>query len=360
MAAVVLTACSGAAGPSESAYTDGVGLTVQVHPQLTDHSEDPAPADDAAYVLDVQLDDAEEGRPVELQVDGGDGWEVVDEAESDEKGRATLATRESGEHRVVVDGDEPLGVHVDPAADAPAEIFVDDFTADTGLWATRAQGYVGVRTCSRADESAAERVDGVMRLSVLDDPRRGTCRYKGDRYDYRLNGHLGTEGSFNFTYGYAAARIRFQPGRGQHGAFWLQSFGVREPGNPKQTGAEIDVIEYFGDEHPSGGLTSFVYWQPAGAKQARIAGGWLPDPEELGDDWSSQFHVFSVEWTPREYVFRIDGQVTRRIRDGISGQPQFLVISLLSSDYELQHIERDELPQHMDVDWVRVWEQPKR
>jgi hypothetical protein len=65
--------------------------------------------------------------------------------------------------------------------------------------------------------------------------------------------------------------------------------------------------------------------------------------------------VFSVEWTPLEYVFRIDGRVTMRITTGVSNHPEFLILSMLSSDFELDQIGVDALPQHMDVDWVAAW-----
>lgn len=266
----------------------------------------------------------------------------------------TLTTSEAGELRVVSDGDTPVGVHLS-TDDAPEATFVDEFdTLDTTAWGTRDQGYTGVRLCSRASDDAAEVVDGALRLSVINDPDREACRAK-KKFDYRLNGHLGS--AYNFTYGHAAARIRFQELRGQHGAFWMQGFGAEPTGPAKVTGAEIDVIEYFGDDHPSGGLTSFVYWNPT--KKGKTAGGWLEDPEQYGEDWSSKYHVFSVEWTPEKYVFRIDGQVTDTISEGVSGQPEFLILSLLSSDYELQQLGgEDNLPQHMDVDWVRVWAAP--
>ena len=66
--------------------------------------------------------------------------------------------------------------------------------------------------------------------------------------------------------------------------------------------------------------------------------------------------MFSVQWTPRWLVFRIDGKETWRIGGRISQVPQYLIFSLLSSDYELPLLQDRQLPQHMHVDWVRVWE----
>ena len=51
-----------------------------------------------------------------------------------------------------------------------------------------------------------------------------------------------------------------------------------------------------------------------------------------------------------------------RTTSGISAQPQYPILSLLSSDYELSKLpDRDEkknLPQTMYVDWIRTWQSP--
>ncbi|WP_224279023.1 glycoside hydrolase family 16 protein [Nocardioides lacusdianchii] len=346
------------------AYDTGDAVQARVLPQLAATGEDVESADEAAWVVDATVADVDAGTAVTLVAETGDGtWETVSEAKTDGKGRVSLTSPADGElHVVVGEGDDAVGASVD-TSDAPEASFTDDFDEDTvdeadGPWVTRDQGYIGVRTCSRASADAAEVADGVLRLSVTEDPdRRGDeCQLPGRRkkFPYRLNGHVGTEASYAFTYGFAAARIRTQAARGQHSAFWMQAAGGQQPGGPAKGGAEIDVMEYFGDDHPEGGLTSFTYFlDEAGKKQT--VGGWLPDAEELGDDWASDYHVFSVEWTPDEYVFRIDGRVTQRLEGETSGRPEFLILSLLSSDYELPRF-NGELPEHMDVDWARVWE----
>lgn len=364
-AALVVTGCSGGDDPQPQppAYDASDAVTARPLPQLAAGGEDVEAADDAAWVVDARVDDVDDGTEVRLWAEGDDGWSVVDEQETDGEGRVSLVSRASGDlHVVAGEGDDAVGAVVS-TADAPEATFTDDFDTDTvdepgSAWHTRDQGYTGVRTCSRADADAAEVTDGVLRLTVAKDPTRkgDTCQLPGrrKRYPFRVNGHVGTQGTYGFTYGYAAARIRTQAARGQHAAFWLQANGGQKPGGPRKGGAEIDVIEYFGDDHPEGGLTSFTYYlDKAGRKQT--VGGWLPDVERLGDDWATAYHVFSVEWTPDEYVFRIDGEVTQRLEGPTSGREEFLILSLLSSDYELPRFD-GELPEHMDVDWARVWE----
>lgn len=361
--AFVASACSSSTedggGPS---YAPSDALQVQVLPQLAGTGEDPEAADDAEWVVDATAADAEEGTAATLYGKGADGaWESVSDGKTDKDGAMALTASEAGDLLLVVgDGEGAIGAEVS-TNDAPQASFTDDFDEDSvdepgGAWASRTQGRIGVRTCSKADPSGAEVGDGVLTLSVLKDPAGGECQLprRRKKFPYRLNGHVGTEGSYGFTYGFAAARLRTQSDRGQHAAFWMQAIGGQRDGGPKKGGAEIDIMEYFGDDHPQGGLTSFTYYlDQAGKKQTE--GGWLPGVDDLGDDWASSYHVYSVEWTPEEYVFRIDGQVTQRIEGETSGRDEFLILSLLSSDYELPRF-NGKLPESMEVDWARVWE----
>lgn len=367
-ASLALAACSGAADePDVPAGTTAEPTSAapapvrtarkvrtRVLPQIAANGADPQAADDAAWVVEVRDPAARAGQTYELEVADGDSWKVVGTAEAGRGGRASLTTSTPGEHRVVTDREAGrAGAPVDTAS-APALDLSDEFdTLDPALWQTRAQGYAGIRTCSRADDAAARARGGVLRLSVLDDPAMGECTAEGGRHAYRLNGHIGTEGRYAFTHGFAAARIKFQPRKGQHGAFWLQTPWIGF-GDPATNGAEIDVVEWFGEGMKTGGLTSFAYWHPSAEEPAKV-GGWLDNHADLGSDWASEFHVFSVEWTPDEYVFRVDDKVAWRTDEGVSGVPEFLVLSLLSSDYELKHLDTADLPQHMEVDWVRTW-----
>ena len=363
LAVVLVTgACSSGEDAGPPSYGESDALEVRVLPQLAAPGEDPEAADDAAWVVAATVADAEPGTPVTLFAESGDGeWEVVSEDETDAEGEVALTTRVPGElHVVVGEGEDAVGAQVS-TGDAPAPSFTDDFDKDTvdepdAPWHTRDQGHIGVRTCSRADASGAEVTDGLLVLSVLDDPDKGECQLPGRRkqFPFRLNGHVGTEGTYGFTYGFAAARIRTQSARGQHSAFWMQAVGGQSAGGAAKGGAEIDIMEYFGDDHPQGGLTSFTYsLDENGEKQT--AGGWVPELEQYGEDWAEQFHVFSVEWTPEEYVFRIDGRVTHHLEGETSGREEFMILSLLSSDYELPRFNGD-LPEQMEVDWARVWE----
>lgn len=74
------------------------------------------------------------------------------------------------------------------------------------------------------------------------------------------------------------------------------------------------------------------------------------------DAWWKRYHVLSVEWTADEYVFRIDGHETWRTTQNVSDHPEFMLLSMLSSDYELAMLGNNPLPQHSYVDWVQFWQ----
>jgi beta-glucanase (GH16 family) len=148
--------------------------------------------------------------------------------------------------------------------------------------------------------------------------------------------------------------MKFQHRRGQHPSFWMQPSG---PG-----GAEIDVIEWYGKKGSRQRLATNVSRHLAdGGLQTTLEAA-IHDPERYlanrSDHWWTEYHVFSVQWTPREYVFRIDGRETMRTAAGVSHQAEYLILSMLSSDYELGYLGGDQhLPQHAYVDWVKVWPQ---
>jgi beta-glucanase (GH16 family) len=231
------------------------------------------------------------------------------------------------------------------------------------VWNHRGREYAhgSRRSCAKGDPSAVSVGGGAVRLSVVKDPDATTrCRIEGrdaraGRFAYRLNGHIGTQHAFAFRYGVAAARVKFHRLRGQHGAFWLQPADGMHAG---ALGSEIDVAEYFGDRHPQGGLASFMHRYEG--KRRIASGGWIENSRSFltgrRDGWSKNYHVFSVEWTPRMLVFRIDGKETGRMRGKISAVPQFPILSLIAANYEIPKIKEKRLPQHMYVDWVRVWE----
>ena len=245
---------------------------------------------------------------------------------------------------------------LEPATPPWSLRFEDEFDGtalDTSVWGYRQEGLRKAshgRGRAASDRRAVSVARGKLRLSTMVDPSRP---------GYFLNGHVSTEDSYSFQEGIAAARIRFQRARGQHGAFWIQSPVPQSEGEgPALQGAEIDVAEFFGEGYSRGGLSHFVHYRGEDDTWVKT-GGLLPRSVlrlPAGQTWWNSYHIFSVEWSPNAYVFRVDGRVTWCSSGGVSGVKQFLVLSLLNSDWELAGLRPSRLPQTMSVDWVRVWQ----
>lgn len=357
-------------------------VVVRVLPQISQPGTKTSSPTKAKAVVDVTVK-PKRRTVVTLQAKSGKKWKNVAAAATAKNGKHVFKANvkrggKAATYRVKV------GSRVSKSASTKQWVkptFSETFSGRklSSKWSHRGPEYnpAGSRVCSRGSSKAVKVSGGAVRLSVIKDKSRGSqkCTARRDgkstgKYAYRLNGHIGTEKKFSFKYGVAAARIKFPKERGQHGAFWLQP-ATRVDGsvNPKLTGAEIDIIESFGQASgPKGalGLTSFTYhWRNQGGKPVPIkTGKWLKNTKDLlngkKDSWSKGYHVFSVEWTPKEYIMRIDGKETWRSKAGVSGQPQYAILSLLSSDYEIKSLGGDKkLPQHMHVDWMRVWETGK-
>jgi beta-glucanase (GH16 family) len=349
----------------------GQKISLDVLPQIVQQGKRTASPNSAKAAVTATIKPVKVGRPVILEQLNGSSWKKVGK---DRFGRVDFSA-------LVSKGGQPLTYRVtaqkyrglksiDATGDTSRWLvptFTDEFSGSTlsPVWSMRGQDYepASKRKCSKGSPKAVKVTGGALRLSVIKDrSRKGKCLAKSrklkKRIAYRLNGHVGTKDGFDFKYGVAAARIKMHKSQGQHASFWSQP---TDENGPHSDGHEIDVIEYFGDKHPQGGLTSFIHWYKG--KRLIKTGSWIKDSKSFlknkRDGWSKNYHVFSVQWTPNVIIFRIDGKETWRTSARVSKEQQYLILSLLASDYEALEMSDKKLPQHMYVDWVRVWETPQ-
>jgi hypothetical protein len=348
------------------------GLSLSLLPSVRHFGRHPAPSTAARSLVNISLHPAGPARSVRLERRTGAGWLRVATSQL-ARGQAQFRVRAhlGVTYRAVVPAYRSLPrVTSAPVAYAWGEPdFVDEFdgVALGPAWEHRIQFYNpwGGRACSKGDPAAVAVGGGLLHLSSMVDPAATSLCPATDRngkhighYPYRLNGHVSTQQSADFLYGVAAARMRFPKSLGQHAAFWLQPRGLLDTGTTPW-GAEIDVVEWYGAGRRSDRMASAVHEpMPGGAK--RQIGGRIRDTDRFlasrSDEWWTRFHVFSVEWTPREYIFRIGAHEVWRTSQGVSHVPEFLILSMLSSDFELPSVGNDAEPRTAEVDWVAFWE----
>ena len=229
--------------------------------------------------------------------------------------------------------DQPRAATPRSAERAAEVVFIDDFTApelDRSRWTVEVwgttvndevQAYVDspetIRIVRGAEADGA--ADGALELRPRFRP--GFQATDSTRLDF-VSGRVITKGNFSFTYGTAAARMKLPAGAGLWPAFWLLGAG-----DWPATG-EIDVMENVGDStwtsvalhgDQYSGDTPLVHRQrfPRGESTT----GW---------------HVYSVDWTSTELVFRVDGgeiyRVTRpmveRYGTWAFDNPKYLILNL--------------------------------
>jgi hypothetical protein len=369
----------GAASTTGSRTSAGQRATISVLPPISQPGKGVAGASGARTVVAVKVTPVKERRPVVLQRLSGTSWAKVAKTRLTRKGLAEFGVPTTLGGLPITYRATALKYRGKPAVTTGEVVstqwgvpdFADEFSGRTlgAMWSHRAKQYNpdGLRRCSKGSPKAVEVARGSVRLSVLVDKSKGNrlCTAKRadgsmvGRFKYRLNGHISTGGARGFTYGVAAARMKFQKPQGQHASFWLQPTTPTGAKNSESGGAEIDIIEWFGHPSRNGGLTSFIY-HPTKRGPKKV-GDFIENPDQYlssrSDRWWKKYHVFSVEWTRSAYIFRIDGRETWRTTAGISGIEQYPILSLLSSDYELPKLGGERrLPQHMYVDWVQFWE----
>jgi beta-glucanase (GH16 family) len=140
-----------------------------------------------------------------------------------------------------------------------------------------------------------------------------------------------SNGKYEFTYGYAEARI-WLPGNTQitdWPGWWLDGQNWPQDG-------EIDIVE---------GLSGAACWHfhysgggPGGCTPNNYAAGW---------------HTFGADWEPGSITYYYDGVQVGRITSGVTGAPMYLLLNLA---VDQEYSGPVQIPATMSVDYVRVWQ----
>jgi len=162
------------------------------------------------------------------------------------------------------------------------------------------------------------------------------------------NARVSTEGDGNFHIktGILAAEVSFPVGQGMHGGVWLQS----------NSDSEIDMVEAFGYRK---GIQNVLHVGKYDTPEARK---WVAKSTVNKKAWWSKPHLFSMEWTRSQVTFRVDGTVTKVEKKALPDAEYYLVLSMLSSDWETPRLTKPvnggtkaKLPASMKVNWVKAW-----
>ena len=344
------------------------GVLASLPPIVQPGTSPATPSDDGAVV--ATFTPADPGRKVTLEKQTARGWKLVATSTEDAWGSAAFSPG-AGTYRARTTSDGRTWVTGSVTTTRWHAEFEDTFsgtTLDTSVWNDQKREHESVyapRTCARVAPEARRVGDGVLHLGVALDPAlAGTpCGYTSTRTSgtspYLLNSQVSTEYTRFFQHGIVAARIKPQRAKGIHSGFWLLPADDKYTDGVPAAGAEIDVMEFFGENgRGNDTIGSHVHYYEGGWNKVSYGDTFPAARQVLAKQrsWWDEFHVFSVEWTPTTYIFRVDGREYYRETQAVSQAQQYLVLSALTSDYELAELSPEELSQTAQVDWVRVFD----
>ena len=168
---------------------------------------------------------------------------------------------------------------------------------------------------------------------------------------------LMTKGLHAWQYGRFEMRGRIDTRDGLWPAFWTLGVTGTWPHN-----GEIDIMEYY-----RGTLLANVAW--GGAKQFQAIWADTRTPlDTLGAGWSSEFHVWRMDWDARAIVLSVDGRqlnsvdLSRTVNQDGSGtnpfhRPQYILLNLAIGGTQGGDPAKTAFPARFEVDYVRVYQQ---
>jgi len=168
---------------------------------------------------------------------------------------------------------------------------------------------------------------------------------------------LQTKELFSQRYGRFEARIKIPKGQGMWPAFWMLGNNIDTAGWPAC--GEIDLMENIGRE-PS--IVHGTLHAPGYPPEGYTAAYTLPN----GQAFSDSFHLYAVEWEPRQIRIYVDGNLYATDTQAGSPapnswpfgrQPFFLLLNLaVGGNWPGNPDATTQFPQPMLVDYVRVYQ----
>ena len=155
-------------------------------------------------------------------------------------------------------------------------------------------------------------------------------------------------------YGKIEARVKLPEGQGLWPAFWMLGENFSEHGWPSC--GEIDIFESLG--HIPDKVTFNAHWVNQENKRQEDLGEFSLSNGKFSDD----YHVFTLDWTPEELVYSVDGitQHTIPIDEGMLEfqRSAYLILNVaVGGNWPGNPDETTTFPQVMSVDYVRVYTQ---
>lgn len=209
-------------------------------------------------------------------------------------------------------------------------------------WGNNEQQYYTSKDTTNAYVS-----DGTLKIIARKQPK--------DANPY-TSARLVTHGKKEFTNGRIEVRAKLPAGKGTWPAVWMLGTNIEKAGWP--TCGEIDIMEHVGYQKDSiyGTVHTKSYNHIIGTQKTKSI--FIENPY-------SQFHIYSIEWTPEKIDFLMDGKVYnhfenehKSVNEWPFDYPFFIILNLaIGGNWGGKYGVDDSIfPATMEVDYVRVYQ----
>jgi len=194
--------------------------------------------------------------------------------------------------------------------------------------------------------------DGSLVIKAIKESYTGPDGVKRDYTSARLK----TQGLFTQAYGRFEARIKIPFGHGIWPAFWMLGDDIPQTHWPNC--GEIDIMENIGKE------PLIVHGTIHGPGYSGASGIGSPFSLKTGQRFADQFHVYAIEWEPKEIRWYVDDNLYKTITPSnlpagakwVYDHPFFLLLNVaVGGGWPGNPDGTTVFPQAMLVDYVRVY-----
>ena len=173
--------------------------------------------------------------------------------------------------------------------------------------------------------------------------------YEGSNY---TSSRLLTQGKFDFTYGRVEVRAKLPSGGGTWPAIWMLGANFPTAGWPAC--GEIDIMEHAGNRQ--GIVQSAMHTSSS-------SGNTVNHGSQTLSDVSTEFHVYTLEWSADEMIFFVDDVVhyiynptTKNSDTWPYDKDQFIILNVAMRGGFGGTIDPNFVQSSMEIDYVRVYQ----
>ncbi len=186
-------------------------------------------------------------------------------------------------------------------------------------------------------------------VSVADGILKITAKADGDSY---TSARLKTQGLYEFTYGRVDVRAKLPEGGGTWPAIWMLGADYSTAGWPEC--GEIDIMEAIGNNPgyvQSAIHTPYSYGDTENMESTTVS------------DVSSEFHIYSVNWSEDQISFLIDDEIyytySPESKDDDNwpfNKDQFIILNVAMGGNLGGTVSDDFVESSMEIDYVRIYQ----